>query len=87
MNNEIYDIKGNILKVGDYIIPLSSAHYIFRNKEYYKIEKILNKQIVLIKNDFNRLDWMSSDYLSSNFIKKVNCLKIKIRKLKRLINK
>lgn len=84
--NECRDAKGNILKVGD---KIKEIHGITTLNKIYTIEKIKphfsNSFMIYYFND-SYLDWSSNWYIRENFIKVNDNLKIKIRKLKKLIN-
>lgn len=84
------DKKGKLLKVGDKIKCIGEEiHSITTLNKIYKIEKIKpyysDNFMIYYFND-SYLDWSSSQYIKENFIKVNDNLKIKIRKLKKLIN-
>lgn len=79
------DAKGNLLKVGDTVRCIEKCY----TKIYDKTYRILDIMRFINCIKINDVDnYTSSDYLYpfQVFIK-IDCLKIKIRKLKKLINK
>lgn len=70
-------------KYSDYINNMNNSN--FKPYTYNKLYTIIHINIhtLIFLNDYNKKDWIYIDW-----IEKVNdCLKIKIRKLKRLIKK
>lgn len=84
---ECKDTIGNILKIGDKVKCLFNPYHntefenLFTINKCYLIKKIENNEVTLVNNLRNY------DRLFSDWFIKVDCLKNKIRKLKRLLNK
>lgn len=78
------DAKGNILNVGDRVKCIDNKQY-EKQLTFGKIYNILkinnNISILLFQDDLNHI----GNAYSWRFTKVNNCLKIKIRKLKKLI--
>lgn len=77
------DAKGNLLKVGDQvkcIIGIEGDAYSIILDKIYKIFSIDDEIIYISKKD-------GDGWYSFRFVKVNDCLKNKIRKLKRLLNK
>lgn len=80
------DRNGNLLKIGDKIKRVVDTYKFGRittGKVYIIISTYTYFPGVEVINDCNELEWFNAE----NFIKVNNCLKIKIRKLKKLIRK
>lgn len=81
--NKCRDAKGNLLKVGDRvkcIIGIEGDAYSIILNKIYRIFSIDDEIIYISKED-------GDGWYSFRFVKVNDCLKNKIRKLKRLLNK
>lgn len=84
--NDAKDAKGNLLKVGDKVKRIYPGNFSYdvcvTLNSVYKIIEITLCSLIIIDDKGK-----SSPYDSNKFIKINDCLKNKIRKLKKLINK
>lgn len=82
---EYRDAKGNLIKIGDKVMLISSVYYSKHINKIFickaNVLKLGGENIVCINVEGEDLFFLSSKFI------KVDCFKNKIRKLKKLIKK